>query len=130
MRRNPAAPGLMDIVTPDLESIRLYRLYVLFRIPDLLMLDSTDVTAEERGEAAVRGQFAVKRSTVKAAALGNQQSVAPNPFFHAQPDDDATAERESESGESRGSNAVLGVSRSRYDGRNSEGNRFISNRNL
>jgi len=48
MMRNPACPGLMDIVNPDIEAIRLYRLYVLYRFPQLQALDFGDVTDEER----------------------------------------------------------------------------------
>ena len=51
----------MDIVTPDEEACRHYRLYVLHRLPGLACLDATDVTEAERSEAAIRGQFAIKR---------------------------------------------------------------------
>ena len=44
--RNPACPGLLDLVTPDTEAIQLYRLYVLYRLPLLEFLDSTNVTQE------------------------------------------------------------------------------------
>ena len=63
MMRNPACPGLMDIVEPDLESCRLYRLYVLFRLPHLQYLDGLDVPDEERKEAKLRGQYAVRRNS-------------------------------------------------------------------
>ena len=71
MMRNPACPGLMDIVEPDLESCRLYRLYVLYRLPQLLFLDGIDVAEEERKEAKLRGQYAVKRRT-------NANVISPN----------------------------------------------------
>ena len=71
MMRNPACPGLMDIVEPDLESCRLYRLYVLYRLPQLLYLDGIDVTDEERKEAKLRGQYAVKRQN-------NASTIPPN----------------------------------------------------
>lgn len=46
MMRNPCSPGLLDIVQPDLEDCKLYRRYVLYRMPKLKMLDSTPVEAE------------------------------------------------------------------------------------
>jgi len=60
--RNPACPGLMDIVHPDVESIRLYRSYVIYRIPRLVMLDSEMITQQEFEHAKVRGQYAMKRT--------------------------------------------------------------------
>ena len=41
--RNPACPGLTDIKAPDLEALRLYRMYILFRFPQLQVLDWTEV---------------------------------------------------------------------------------------
>ena len=46
MMRNPACPGLMDIQRPDMEACRLYRTYVVFRAPQLVTVDGTDVTEE------------------------------------------------------------------------------------
>jgi hypothetical protein len=73
MMRNPACPGLMDIVEPDLEAYRLYRLYVLFRLPQLQYLDGLDVPEEERREAKLRGQYAVRRSS--SSSSNNSNSV-------------------------------------------------------
>ena len=83
MMRNPACPGLMDIVEPDLESCRLYRLYVLFRLPNLLYLDGIDVPDEERKEAKLRGQYAVKRqssisSVVSSSSSGKEVGSSPS----------------------------------------------------
>lgn len=44
--RNPACPGLMNITDPDVEAIRLYRMYIIFRLPQLLVLDCTAVTPQ------------------------------------------------------------------------------------
>ncbi|CAN0454844.1 unnamed protein product, partial [Discosporangium mesarthrocarpum] len=44
LMRNPACPGLMDIQQPDLEACRLYRLYVVFRMPGLLSVDGKPIT--------------------------------------------------------------------------------------
>lgn len=128
MMRNPACPGLMDIVTPDLEACRMYRMYTLYRLPNLLVLDSEPVTAEELQNAATRGQFAVKRTKVLApAAAASASADAPIPFMHAATPE---TERGSDGSKDTTSSAVLGVSRRKYDGRHSEGNRFIRDQNL
>jgi Leucine-rich repeat (LRR) protein len=46
LMRNPCSPGLLDISQPDLEACRLYRSYVLYRLPSLRVLDCADVTKE------------------------------------------------------------------------------------
>ena len=46
MMRNPACPGLMDLLQPDMDAIRMYRLYTLYRIPQLEILDGQYVTME------------------------------------------------------------------------------------
>ena len=46
MMRNPCSPGLLDIVQPDLEDCKMYRRYVLYRMPYLKVLDSTTVEPE------------------------------------------------------------------------------------
>ena len=84
MMRNPACPGLMDIVEPDLESCRLYRLYVLYRLPQLLFLDGIDVPDEERKEARLRGQYAVKRRT-------NDNVIPPNSSSDGSNKDNSTS---------------------------------------
>lgn len=44
LMRNPCCPGLMNVVSPDEEGNRLYRLYVFYRLPNLLTLDWADGT--------------------------------------------------------------------------------------
>ncbi len=36
--------------------MKLHRLYILYRLPSILMLDWTEVTKEESTEAKIRGQ--------------------------------------------------------------------------
>lgn len=47
--RNPACPGLTDFCSPDLEALRLYRMYILYRYPLLEILDWTEVSEEVSG---------------------------------------------------------------------------------
>lgn len=44
--RNPCCPGLMNVSSPDLDAYRLYRLYIFYRLPDLITLDWADGTDE------------------------------------------------------------------------------------
>eukprot|EP00638_Chattonella_subsalsa_P015635 CAMPEP_0117827038 /NCGR_PEP_ID=MMETSP0949-20121206/6469_1 /TAXON_ID=44440 /ORGANISM="Chattonella subsalsa, Strain CCMP2191" /LENGTH=254 /DNA_ID=CAMNT_0005667395 /DNA_START=16 /DNA_END=780 /DNA_ORIENTATION=- len=122
MMRNPACPGLMDLVAPDLEACRLYRLYVLFRAPQLTTLDSTSVTNKEREEAQLRGQYAVRRRL----ATTQSGKAVPSPVSNT-----VISEAATPSGHTRdASQPRLKYAKSRYDGRHSEGNRFIRDTDL
>eukprot|EP01041_Mallomonas_annulata_P002852 gene2852-5610_t len=68
--RNPACNGLMNISNPDIESIRLYRIYIIYRLPNLIMLDCEKISYEERQQAKLRGQYAIKRSLSTSSATG------------------------------------------------------------
>ena len=46
MMRNPACPALMNIINPDVEANKLFRLYVLYRMPQLQIIDCEAVTGE------------------------------------------------------------------------------------
>jgi hypothetical protein len=118
----------MDIQTPDLDACRQYRLYTLYRLPNLVVLDCGDIIADERREAALRGQFAVTRR-----AKAKTQSEIEN--AKEEQDQDrfwSTAPQQvvPPSSEARQTSAVLGFNASRYDGRQSEGNRFIADKSL
>ena len=60
-------------VEPDLEANRLFRLYVLYRLPQLQIIDCEAVTDKERMEASIRGQFAVKLKRVSKQQVEQQQ---------------------------------------------------------
>jgi hypothetical protein len=49
--RNPGCPGLMNLNAPDLDAIRLYRLYILHRLPQLVALDWSEVNENVRLES-------------------------------------------------------------------------------
>lgn len=66
LMRNPASPPLVCLSEEDVQATQRYRLYVIFRLPRLQFLDSGPVLAEERKEAAARGQFlAVRKPKAK-----------------------------------------------------------------
>jgi len=142
MMRNPACPGLMDIVNPDLEAIRLYRLYVLFRCPGLLELDCQRVSDEERAEARIRGQYAIKRRASSSVtpsplaavplaagvdALAASGRVAAGGGGAAGADGGGSADG---SPAKAGAGGTIKVSAPRGNSKNSEGNRFIVNSQL
>jgi hypothetical protein len=115
----------MDVVSPDLEACRLYRLYVLHRLPQLLVLDWEPVTADERAEAKIRGQYAVKRKATETApqkslrggsAHGKQEALV----LVEQP----TAGGAEYKGAFKGK-LPASTMKKRTESKNSEGNRFI-----
>eukprot|EP00753_Platysulcus_tardus_P022645 PLAT9853.1.p1 GENE.PLAT9853.1~~PLAT9853.1.p1 ORF type:complete len:234 (-),score=75.90 PLAT9853.1:56-757(-) len=123
MMRNPACPGFYDLTDADVEDYNRYRYYILYRIPKLKFLDSAPVSAEEREEASRRGEFlAVRRPDGKKKKKKKKKK--------------SEEERKEEEGglaamhSKREPAAFLGIGISRYDGRHSEGNRFILNEDL
>jgi hypothetical protein len=125
LMRNPVSPGLMGF-TGDAEAdddsadeaAARYRLYSIYRIPTLRTLDCADVTVAEREQAARRGQFMVTRKP-KHQTPGVEGGGA----AAAEPEVQPTAQP----GQSR---SFLAVGSNAYDGRHSEGNRFIVNADL
>ena len=120
MMRNPVNPAMlgMDLGPEIEEKSQRYRMYVLYRMQGLRFLDCTDVTKDEMAVAVQKGQFAVtrkaKRQNVsKTVAEEDSGNVVVQPT-HAQ-------------GSSR---AFLALGSNMYDGRHSEGNRFIVNQDL
>ncbi|CAM9761765.1 unnamed protein product, partial [Hapterophycus canaliculatus] len=137
MMRNPACPGLMDVKRPDMEACRMYRTYVVFRAPQLVTVDGVDVTEAERRDAALRGQFTVKRRPQQGgAAAGGAHPLAEagrkgsgGGMFDRKPKVvlDPLAVRPLLNVASLPSRKPVGVygRERRYDGAHSEGNRFI-----
>ena len=133
LMRNPVSPGLMGF-TGDAEAddegvgeaAQRYRLYTVYRMPALRTLDSADVTKAEREQAARRGQFMVTRKPKHQLPRGVDGAIIARAG-----DGDATAGAQvqptSRPGQSR---SFLAVGTNAYDGRHSEGNRFIVNSDL
>lgn len=129
--RNPACPGLMDVVAPDEDAVAMYRRYVLHRLPRLECLDAARVTPAERAEAAVRGKFAAVRRPKGAAPpsgdVARRPSAGddePNPFAFV-----GAVGAPGPAAPLRGAKktAFQAKNPSTYNGRHSEGNRFIRN---
>lgn len=122
--RNPAAPSMICVSEEDAAAMRRYRLYVVYRLPRLVFLDSSPVSKKERDEALKRGEFLVPRrpsacktAVFDEAAAEREKRVAARPV--------ASTPTSSASADSRRMSAYLGLGTSNYDGRHSEGNRFI-----
>jgi predicted secreted protein len=119
--RNPCTGGLMDIKEPDLEAIRMYRLYIIYRLPKLSILDFSDITESERTEAKLRGQYAAKRSNNNdmknnnnsKSKIGNIIVGVPKSTTPPQPKGKVSIDKNK-----------------KFDSKHSEGNRFIVNSQL
>ncbi|EEZ98550.1 Leucine-rich repeat-containing protein C10orf11 homolog-like Protein [Tribolium castaneum] len=118
---NKACPNQLSNIDNDDEDYQRYRYYVLHHLPSLKFLDSNKVREWEKGEARRRGQFMkIVRpnisnisENVRNNAISN--SFTPLPKSIRNPDDFRGA---------------YGKCRYRYNGKHSEGNRFISNSDL
>lgn len=127
--RNPASPSLLCASEEDAAALRRYRLYVIYRIPKLTFLDSSPVSKEERSEALKRGEFLVPRRP----KVVSKPVYEPETLEHDRKRDDArpTATHVPEAQrDTRRPSAYLGLGTSNYDGRHSEGNRFIGDDHL
>ena len=147
--RNPAAPPLVCQSEEDAAAAGRYRLYVVFRLPKLQFLDAQPVTPAERAEAAKRGQFLAARRP-KAGdpgagppSRGNSSSGVGGGsgggggFLGMFSGGAAAAASGSGGGGAAGGagaaapqpkkpTAYLAVGRQEYNGKHSEGNRFIT----
>lgn len=160
LMRNPASPPLVCLSEEDVQATQRYRLYVIFRLPRLQFLDSGPVLAEERKEAAARGQFLAVRKPKAKSQSTMGKPVTPSAVggvFGAFAASAAASSGGSGAGATAGSGgggqstpgsdagggvdgagspsgrrpqAFLGLGSSSYDGRHSEGNRFIVDKHL
>lgn len=124
--RNPASPDVY-FSENETEAYGRFRLYVIYRLRQLQYLDSTEVTPEERKEATIRGAYCrvAKPTMAKSKSPGPESSQADTP-----------TQRQSQVGFDRNQQkppkvaTFLAKGKPRYDGTNSEGNRFIMNDDL
>jgi hypothetical protein len=148
LMRNPCAPALAVTCEADIESAQRYRLYCIHRLPALTFLDASPVTPAERADAAARGAFcAPKRPGEGSVASGGSSGggAGGDSFFGlgalfgwsnaaAAPAAAATtttaARQTLPLPEKKAPTAFLAIGTTKYDGRNSEGNRFIRDSDL
>ncbi len=152
LMRNPASPPLLCTSEEESAAARRYRLYVLHRLPGLAFLDNVAVTKAERLEAAATGHLMAPRkprpgsqSTAPPRAAATSFSLLGMLFGGGGGEPTVAAPSEGGGGGSaapsaaaaaaaaqplKKPSATLAVGRAEYNGRNSEGNRFISDRDL
>ncbi|XP_017889650.1 leucine-rich melanocyte differentiation-associated protein-like [Ceratina calcarata] len=127
---NPGCPDqLTNPTSTDEEDYDRYRLYAIYTLPSTLrFLDSRPVTEQERKDAERRGKFS---RTVKLVPEFSSK-VAPNPaeefddiFFNINYTPLPRSLRDP-----LDHKGAFGKCKYRYSGKNSEGNRFISNNDL
>jgi len=116
MLKNPACPN-MYFSDGEAEAYQRYRYYVIFRLRSLRLLDALPVDANEQKEAQRVGKF---MTIAKPVDEGNDKVE----------EDQPQAYKISSFNKPPKVGSFLGRGKPRYDGSNSEGNRFISNDEL
>jgi len=111
---NPCVPNVF-VDDSAADAYQRYRYHVISKLPKLQFLDSTAVTDAERREAAKGGHLVVARPVGAQNLVVETHSVAPTQKLSTTPPKVAT---------------FLTKGKPRYDGTNSEGNRFIGNDKL
>jgi len=133
--RNPASPPLACASEDDAAASERYRLYVIYRLPKLSVLDAQPVTAKERAEAAAKGQYMAARKPRPGTLGSAPNSRTPSgTLFGMLGVSGATGSSASifaaSSQPAKKPTAFLAVGRQEYNGKNSEGNRFIVDKDL
>lgn len=121
--RNPASPPMIQLNDEDVAAATRHRLYVSYRLPRLGFLDAAPISAAERTEGASKGKFLVTRRAVASSVATTAAAPAAGATATSGTDDSASEKPKQMS-------AYLGIGRSTYDGKHSEGNRFIVNDDL
>ncbi|CAG9857446.1 unnamed protein product [Phyllotreta striolata] len=121
---NQACPDELTTIENDEKDYQRYRYYVLSRLPNLRFLDSKKVSGREMAEAAHRGKYMkiIKpaAATVQSACFDDFLSTLAD-YFTPLPKTLRNVH------DYKGS---YGKCQYRYSGKHSEGNRFISNKDL
>jgi len=119
MMMNPACPN-MYFADGESEAYQRYRYYVIYRLKKLQFLDATPVDAEERKEAEKRGHL---------MSVSRPKSQ-PKPTVEPQTSPEPPKKKEEVKEHTPKVATFLAKGKARYDGSNSEGNRFIMNDDL
>eukprot|EP00483_Globobulimina_turgida_P010801 UN10822 len=106
----------MDASTEQLH--KRYRLTVIYHLPHVTYLDTEPVQLKERKEAMKRGKYLIVAKPSQ-EQLKDVQDVIEDEY-----DEDVSPYKNVKPA------AFLGKGRIKYDGRESEGNRFILNQDL
>lgn len=132
-----SSPNSMQGGDGGMESYQRFRLYVIYRLKSLQFLDSTPVTTEERKEATVRGAYCrVAKPAAPKAAKSPSSADGAGATSPSSSGSDVSGPRQSTVGLSKDAQkppkvaTFLAKGKPRYDGTNSEGNRFIMNDDL
>eukprot|EP00456_Euglypha_rotunda_P089451 TRINITY_DN9264_c0_g1_i8.p1 TRINITY_DN9264_c0_g1~~TRINITY_DN9264_c0_g1_i8.p1 ORF type:complete len:180 (+),score=30.08 TRINITY_DN9264_c0_g1_i8:111-650(+) len=122
MMVNPACPN-MYFSDGEAEAYQRYRYYVIHRLKKLRFLDATPVDPEERKEAEKRGHLmSVARPKTQPKATVETEATSTTP--------ESPKKKEEVKEHQIKASTFLGKGKARYDGSNSEGNRFIVNDDL
>mmetsp|Transcript_18486 Transcript_18486/g.71374 ORF Transcript_18486/g.71374 Transcript_18486/m.71374 type:complete len:234 (-) Transcript_18486:98-799(-) len=124
MLKNPACPNFFT--GKQQEEYKRYRLFVLHNLPDLKFLDASPVTAEEKAQAASTGRLMAVVKPNEEQLVESQRKLVEKQQKEMAGIRDLPADVR----EVGGTRASLGVSRYVYKGKQSEGNRFITNDQL
>ncbi|EFN84386.1 Leucine-rich repeat-containing protein C10orf11-like protein [Harpegnathos saltator] len=143
---NPGCPDqLTNPMSTDEDDYERYRLYAIHVLPaSLRFLDSREITQEERLNAEARGKYSRTVKLVPELIRKQPSSTAANEFddlyfnIHYTPLPNAMRKPQDHKGRSSANqvksqilhNGAYGKCKYRYSGKNSEGNRFISNNDL
>ncbi|XP_078036821.1 leucine-rich melanocyte differentiation-associated protein [Augochlora pura] len=126
---NPGCPDQLTNPTTEEADYNRYRLYAIYLLPpSLRFLDSRPVTREEKIDAEIRGKYS---RTVKLSPellprfISNSMDEIDDIFFNIHYTPLPTSIRDPHDHK-----GAFGKCKYRYSGKNSEGNRFISNNDL
>jgi len=129
MLKNPAVPN-MYFSDGEAEAYHRYRYYVIFRLKKLKLLDASPVEEEEVKEAERVGKFMTPAKPVQKETPAAEANNAPNAAADESDKASASSRPAFKNNKPPKAATFLGRGRPRYDGSNSEGNRFISNDDL
>lgn len=120
MLKNPAVPN-MYFSDGEAEAYQRHRYMVIYTCKQLNFLDATPISPEERAEAEKKGKFLkVARPKTQSSKTHTEHKAKKQ----AEPKRAPVKEHRPQTA------SFLAKGRSRYDGSNSEGNRFIVNDDL
>eukprot|EP00943_MAST-04B_sp_MAST-4B-sp1_P005738 g5738.t1 len=128
MLNNPCCPAFYDETVLGANKYRRYRLLLSYHLKKLRFLDATPISLDERNEANLKGQFLGK--TAKPIRKNNRP-LSPG-LSKEELEYEKSKEKRKSKVKKRTSSSLLGIGNAdhRYDGRHSEGNRFITNNDL